>query len=445
MRLWIDGQCMQTGSRLRGIGRYVIELIRAIGETCPQVEMSISFNATLADTVAAARASVGRWIAAKNIHLWQSAGGSMEIRTGYDSWHRLSEIALAHHVACLSPHVALSASPFEGQSDLAAPLLTRAGHDFPWAAIFYDAIPHRYPERYLAHPGSAAAYDRRLAVQGEFDLLLAISGFAKREALAAHPGTKVVQIDAGVSSEFLSLARQPANPAVVEGLNIRKPFLLYVGALDWRKNVTGAVAGFARLPRSLRDGVQFVLAGDTHDKDLQKVRALWAEAGLEEGQLRILGHVDDAVLVQLYRHTDLVLQPSLMEGFGLTALEAMHCGAPVIAADAGALPEVVGDARALFDPEQPDAIAARMAEFLSDKALVRAMVAHGEQQARAFSWERTARLAVDALEQVACHSLVVRSRDELRRVTLRQLDRDLCARDRTAQTLAAAEPAMAAG
>ena len=203
---------MQTGSRLRGIGRYVIELIRAIGETCPEVEMSISFNATLADTVAEARASVGRWIAAPNIHMWQSAGGSMEIRTGYDFWHRLSEIALAHHVACLSPDVALSASPFEGQSDLAAPLLTRAGHDFPWAAIFYDAIPHRYPERYLAHPGSAAAYDRRLAVQGEFDLLLAISGFAKREALATHPGAKVVQIDAGVSSEFLGLPASPPIP-----------------------------------------------------------------------------------------------------------------------------------------------------------------------------------------------------------------------------------------
>ena len=124
--------------------------------------------------------------------------------------------------------------------------------------------------------------------------------------------------------------------------------------------------------------------------------------------MRILGHVDDAMLVQLYRHTDLVLQPSLMEGFGLTALEAMHCGAPVIAADAGALPEVVGDARALFDPQQPDTIAARMEEFLSDASLTRAMIAHGKEQARAFSWERTARLAVDALEQVARRNPAVR-------------------------------------
>ena len=442
MRLWIDGQCLQTTSRLRGIGRYVIELIRAIGETRPEVEMAISFNATLAATVPEARASVGRWIAAPNIHMWQSAGGSAETRSGYDAWHRLSEVALAHHVACLSPDVALSASPFEGQSDLAAPLLTRAGHDFPWAAIFFDAIPHRYPARYLAHPGSAAAYERRLAVQGEFDLLLAISGFAKHEALATHPGAKVVQIDAGVSSEFLDLARQPANPAVVEGLDIRKPFLLYVGALDWRKNVTGAVAGFARLPRPLRDRLQFVLAGDVHSADLEKVRALWTQVGLEEGQLRVLGHVDDALLVQLYRHTDLVLQPSFMEGFGLTALEAMHCGAPVIAADAGALPEVVGDARALFDPHQPAAIAARMEEFLSNTTLTRAMIAHGVEQARAFSWERTAGLAVDALEQLARSTPAVRPRAELRRITLGHLDRELRARDRTAQTLAAAEPPL---
>jgi glycosyltransferase involved in cell wall biosynthesis len=212
--------------------------------------------------------------------------------------------------------------------------------------------------------------------------------------------------------------------------------------LDWRKNVTGAVAGFARLPRALRDRLQFVLAGDVHSGDLEKVRALWSELGLEENQLRVLGHVDDALLVQLYRHTDLVLQPSFMEGFGLTALEAMHCGAPVIAADAGALPEVVGDARALFDPEQPDAIAARMEEFLSNAALTRSMIAHGVEQARAFSWERTAGLAVDALAEVARRGAAKQPRDELRRITLRQLDHDLRARDHTAQTLAAAEPAL---
>jgi glycosyltransferase involved in cell wall biosynthesis len=217
--------------------------------------------------------------------------------------------------------------------------------------------------------------------------------------------------------------------------------------LDWRKNVAGAVAGFARLPRPLRDGLQFVLAGDVHSHDLEKIQALWAQEGLEEEQLRILGHVDDALLVQLYRHTDLVLQPSFMEGFGLTALEAMHCGAPVIAADAGALPEVVGDARALFDPAQPDAIAARMEEFLSNQTLTRSLIAHGVEQARAFSWQRTAGLAVDALEQVARQGRVARPRDELRRITLEHLDQTLRARDRTAQTLAAAEPplAMAAG
>src|SRR4051812_28288625 len=112
MRLWIDGQFLQASSRLRGIGRYMMELIRAIAETCPEVEMSISFNAAMPDSAIAGRIAVQDWIAARSIHVWQ--GSVPEDRTRMGEVRHLGEIALAHHVACLAPDIALSASPFEG-------------------------------------------------------------------------------------------------------------------------------------------------------------------------------------------------------------------------------------------------------------------------------------------------------------------------------------------
>ena len=443
MRLWIDGQCLQTTSRLRGIGRYTLELIRAIAQTCPDVEMSISFNAAMADAAIAARDVVQPWITANNIHVWQGAAGIGEHLSGYDDLHRLGEIALAHHIACLAPDMALSASPFEGQGDMAAPFLTPAGHAIPRAAIFYDAIPLRYPARYLSHGGIRASYQRRIAAHRNFDHLLAISGFARDEAVALLPHADVVRIDAGVSPDFIGLAARDADPAILRQFGVRNPFMLYVGALDWRKNVTAAAEAFALLDPPLRAELQFVLAGKSERSDLEKVRALWRQGGLAENNLILLDHVTDPILTQFYKQADLVIQPSLIEGFGLTALEAMHCGVPVIAANTGALPEVVGDARALFDPTSPTEIAARITQIMTDSVLARSLVEQGLVRAREFSWARTARLAVDALKGWA-RTPVPQSRDTLRRITRAQLGR-LSKRDAkmAALVLAAAEPVPA--
>ena len=141
MRVWVDGQCLQTASRLRGIGRYVQELIRAIAENHADVELLISLNAAMTSEAIAARDFIRRWIRPENIHVWQGVCDGGEAVTGYSPMRRLSELALAHHVRCLDPDIALSASPFEGNLDVATPLLPGDLKLPPIAAIFYDAIP----------------------------------------------------------------------------------------------------------------------------------------------------------------------------------------------------------------------------------------------------------------------------------------------------------------
>jgi hypothetical protein len=135
MRLWIDGQCLQTASRLRGIGRYVTELVRAIAGHYPEVELLVSFNASMPDEALLARESVSNIIDSGNIYVWHGAVSGGEAVEGYTPERRLSEHAIAHHVNCLAPDVALSASPFEGVGDLAVPLLAERGCNSPIASI----------------------------------------------------------------------------------------------------------------------------------------------------------------------------------------------------------------------------------------------------------------------------------------------------------------------
>ena len=235
MRLWIDGQCLQTPSRLRGIGRYVTELVRAIAENHPEVELLMSFNASMPNEALLAREAVSDIIDPANIHVWHGAVRGGEATEGYTPERRLSELAIAHHVNCLAPDVALSASPFEGVGDLAVPLLPERGCTGPIASIFYDAIPFRYKERYLTHALLSTYYHRRLNAYSGFADNFCISAFSKNELQSVHPGVNAVNIAAGVSRNFSEIAKSVS----VDHLDLGA-FVLYVGALDWRKNV-GAI------------------------------------------------------------------------------------------------------------------------------------------------------------------------------------------------------------
>ena len=403
MRLWIDGQCLQTSSRQRGIGRYMHELIGGIGQHQPRVELSISFNAAMPDEAIAARAGVARWIAPGNIHIWQGIAEGGDAFTGHTQRRQLSELALAHHVAVLAPDIALSASPFEGTGDCAVPLLPQAGLRLPIAAVFYDAIPHRYPARYLDYGQVAEAYDRRFKAHAGFDILLGISRFAAREAAELFPEVTSVAVDAGPSSSFLPQVAQlhvvgAGQPALPPG--IAAPFVLYVGALDWRKNVDVVVDAFQRLPLALSSSLALVIGGSHYPDQAVALRRRWRRHGLPPDNLVMLGHVPDGLLGRLYKSAAVVVQPSWMEGFGLTALEAMICGAPVLCADAGALPEVVGDARALFDPADPGELARLLADVVTNDEVRRALIDAAKSRIGLFSWQRTAGLAVAALRDV---------------------------------------------
>lgn len=442
MRVWFDGQCFQTTSADRGIGRYVRGLIGGLAQD-PELELIVSLNGVMPRQAKAARQMLAQILPEDQIKFWHGLSHLGECRERHIDAISVSEAALAHHVACLAPDVAIVTSPFEGATDAAVTLKRRTSQQYQMVGVFYDAIPLRFPDHYLGDDATRAFLENRMEAYAGFDHVFAISEFAKSEVEALVPGVSVTAIGAGVSGHFQS-AMQGGSP---ERPVAKPPYLLYVGAFDWRKNVAALIRAFALLPAHIRDAYDLRLVGPNQPDELRSLAELWRGAGLPSERLIICNNVNDVDLVTLYQGASLVIQPSLMEGFGLTALEAMACGAPVIVSRGGALEEVVGyPEQTGFDPLVDETICERMASVLTSAAKRKELVACGLERAQGFTWERTAKIAGSILHAIGSN---IEERevdlDILRQETLECLPRSIQHNKDMPALLAGAEPASVSG
>jgi glycosyltransferase involved in cell wall biosynthesis len=166
-----------------------------------------------------------------------------------------------------------------------------------------------------------------------------------------------------------------------------EPYVLFVSNLLPHKNVLRLLDAFAIVRR--RHACRLVVRGEGRPGYVRAVRERVAALGLDDA-VTFPGYLDELSLRRLYRHAACSVLPSLGEGFGLTILEAMACGTPVIAATGSSLPEVAGDAALMVDPYDVDALADAMSRVLTDEELCRSLRRRGFERVRQFSWRRTA-------------------------------------------------------
>jgi glycosyltransferase involved in cell wall biosynthesis len=196
----------------------------------------------------------------------------------------------------------------------------------------------------------------------------------------------------------VQLPAQADPPAEVRRITQGGPFILYVGRRDPYKNLAGLVRAFA-LVRIQKGDARLVLAG-APDPRYREVEIESQRLGLGNSVV-LAGHVGDAGLAELYRNAAVFAFPSLYEGFGLPPLEAMACGAPVVASNRTSVPETVGDAAILVDPADPSDMAQGILRVLSDRPLALKLREKGFQRAASFTVKKQAEQTLRLYEELA--------------------------------------------
>ena len=273
----------------------------------------------------------------------------------------------------------------------------------PCATIFYDLIPLAFREKYLdRNPKLCAEYLARLEeLQRTAAVFLTISEFVAtdlNERLAIER-SRLVPILGGLDEAF----RDPPNVTDVrrtlDRLEIRSRYFFYTGGADFRKNLAGLLLAFQAVRAQSNLDLELVLAGEISPVWLKRMEG---ESVIPvTANVRPLGYVSDEDLRHLYAGATAFVFPSLYEGFGLPALEAMACGCPVIVSDGSSLREIVADAGLLVNPQSVDDIAAAMKRLAEDPALSASLRERGREQAPRFSWEDVARRTESALSAIA--------------------------------------------
>ncbi|MFQ5811568.1 MAG: glycosyltransferase family 4 protein, partial [Anaerolineae bacterium] len=234
--------------------------------------------------------------------------------------------------------------------------------------------------------------------------LIADSSATKRDLIERY-GIEPDKITV-VYPGYDTLASRPvrdekAIEAVKARYDVVGDYILFVGTLQPRKNLTRLIEAFSNLQYPISN-IQLVIAGKRgwlYEKIFRRVEELNLE-----GTVLFPGYIAAEDLPALLYGARLFVFPSLYEGFGLPVLEALACGTPVVCSNASSLPEVAGDAALLVDPLDVEGLAAAMERVLGDEELRAELIERGFEQARKFSWERCARETLDVLESI-CHEL----------------------------------------
>src|SRR6202453_909468 len=198
----------------------------------------------------------------------------------------------------------------------------------------------------------------------------------------------------------------PEIQRVLDRYRIHYPFLLYVGRTNPQKNIPRLVEAFAVLRGEIQEDpvyrdVRLLIIGDEISR-YPALRHAVIQSRVED-TVRFLGFVPIDTLRSFYQAASAFVFPSLYEGFGLPPLEAMACGTPVVCSHVSSLPEVVGEAAEVVNPENVFDIARGMREVLLNAERRRTLVERGFEQARRFSWERTAQQVLEAYEEIGSY------------------------------------------
>jgi len=254
-------------------------------------------------------------------------------------------------------------------------------HDLLWFVLprVDRSIKHIYFRNMI--PASARAADQ----------VITISKASKKDLvqIIGTAPSRITVVYLAISDRYRVLADRRQLAITRAKHRIPPRYILFVGVLERKKNLGRLITAFHRLKSMSPLPHHLVIAGSTMSSKHDDLRQLVRGFHLEDS-VHFIGSAAEDDLAAIYNMADLFCLPSLYEGFGIPALEAMACGVPVIVSNVSSLPEIVGDAGQLVDPYNENAIADMMIKVLTDKGLSEGMRRRGLRRAKEFSWVRTA-------------------------------------------------------
>ncbi len=377
MKIGVDATCW--GNK-RGFGRFTRELLEAILEIDETNEYIFFINADTEDGDSIP-SKVEKIVVETEVSAIKAASSEGR-RSVKDLW-AMSRAVFRHQTDVFFFPAVYSYFPILNRTKI---LLT-----------IHDVIADHHPE--LVFPNKKLHFFWKLkqnAAIRQSDLILTVSEYSKQQIgeFFNLPEARLRVINEAARPIFRRLESDCEIEKMLSRHNLKRgeKFLLYVGGISPHKNLNTLITAFEQISRTQTD-VRLVLIGDYKDDPFlsayPSLKKQTAESNLED-KVIFTGYVSDDDLVRFYNAATLLVFPSLEEGFGLPAMEAMACGTAVAASDCGSLPEVLGSAGAYFNPRDSQSVTRTIVEILSDDSLRNSMKETGFFRAEQFRWKKAA-------------------------------------------------------
>jgi glycosyltransferase involved in cell wall biosynthesis len=393
MRIVIDLQGAQSSaSRNRGVGRYTLNLVRALLCSESGHEYVLALNGALADSVDDVRSALEPYLGSNRIVVWQQYLSSASRFQKNPAVVDLCEIHREAFFNSFDPDVIFSTNLQEGYAEDAVTSVRRIPSRAAFVTVLHDLVPHHCPQYITEGDPVRPWYEKKIAYATASTHIITDSEASKTDitTLLGVSSDRIHVAECGYDCEIFKAVgtakiNDPRSPLKSAGA---KKVILYAGGGDDHKNLPRLIAAFGALSPSLHQGHSLVLVGG----------GLEINAGITEALRRIPlsaevmlpGFVEDELLAAMMRSCACFVFPSTHEGFGLPALEAMACGAPVIGSRSSAVGEMIARQEAMFDPLNVKSISTLISRVLADEGLRLSLVENGLRRCADFSWEKTA-------------------------------------------------------
>lgn len=383
MRIGIDVQPLQTGTRYAGVGRHLHDLIgQLVAQNQPETTYTLFLNsADYLDPLADVALTCDRFRVPRKTRLGRFSWCWDTLYLPYAFFRQQIDV---YHYNSLS------------EAEPMAPPFPFGKHKV--VATIHDVIPLKLPALY---PNEAAPSWKRCNFAAKLrrlrhaNAIMTVSECSKHDIMEYlnYPEGRIFVIYNGIAPEFFQEPHPDALAELKQKYELPDRFILYIGGYySARKNISRLLEAYALLVRQEAPSrcPALVLAGLSAADHQVSIQRLLTEKGLAD-QVRCLPHIPEAELPCLYRLATLFVYPSLYEGFGLPVAEALACGTVTATSNCSSLPEIAGAACLYFDPCDPQDLAKRIYEGLTTKAIRERLHNQGPKQVARFSWEKTAR------------------------------------------------------